>query len=42
MNRAYETQLIATVNDISENLDAGKQTSDFSKVIDKLSFVFNW
>ena len=36
MNRSCEIQLISTVNDIAENLDAGKQSDimllDFSKL----------
>ena len=40
-NRSCETQLISTVNDIAENLDARKQTDvillDFSKAFDKVA-----
>ena len=40
-NRSCETQLISTVNDIAENLDAGKQTDvillDFSKAFDRVA-----
>ena len=43
MNRFCETQLIATVNDIAENLDTGKQTDvillDFSKAFDKVAHM---
>ena len=43
MNRSCETQLIATVNDIAENLDTGKQTDvillDFSKAFDKVAHM---
>jgi len=39
-NRSCETQLIGTVNDIAENMNAGKQTDvillDFSKAFDKI------
>jgi len=37
-NRSCETQLIATVNEIAENMNAGKQTDvillDFAKAFD--------
>ena len=39
-NRSCETQLIATVNDIAENMNVGKQTDvilqDFAKAFDKV------
>jgi len=42
-NRSCETQLIATVNEIAENMDVGKQTEvillDFAKAFDKLPHV---
>ena len=42
-NRSCETQLISTVNDIAENMDAGKQTDvillDFSKAFDRVSHM---
>ena len=42
-NRACETQLISTVNDIAENMDAGKQTDlillDFSQVFDRVAHM---
>ena len=37
MNRSCETQLLSTVNDIAENLDAGKQ---INVVLDKESVTF--
>ena len=40
MNRSCETQLLSTVNDIAENLDAGRQINvmllDFSKALEGL------
>ena len=43
-NRFCETQLISTVNDIAENMDAGKQTNvmllDFSKAFDRVSHMW--
>ena len=42
-NRSCETQLIGTVNDIAENMNAGKQTDvillDFAKAFDKVPHV---
>jgi len=39
-NRSYATQLIATVNEIAENMNAKKQTDvillDFAKAFDKV------
>ena len=42
-NRSCETQLIGTVNNIAENMNAGKQTDvillDFAKAFDKVPHV---
>ena len=42
-NRSCERQLISAVNDIAENMDAGKQTDvillDFSKAFDRVSHM---
>ena len=43
MKRSCETQLLSTVNDIAENLDAGKQIDvmllDFSKAFDRVAHI---
>ena len=43
MKRSCETQLLSTVNDIAENLDAGRQIDvmllDFSKAFDRVAHI---
>ena len=44
MKRFCETQLLSTVNDIAENLDAGRQIDvmllDFSKAFDRVTHIW--